>query len=187
MISRPVLFHRLPVLPSVRRRQKWVNMSEGEDNAVGLTESPIPEASHLSRAVCRRSMPITRCGLFCVHGPVASRCPGSWNPPFTTLLALLAFPDSLWRPWRESLVLLAIGPLGSWPISLTKSPQAAPKLLWTVCSALPGLSSSARRGGHRRSPASRINLLIGVESDPTPDQLQPVPERRNNRPDRDPL
>ena len=42
-------------------------------------------------------------------------------------------------------------------------------------------------GGHRRSPASRINLLIGVESDPTPDQLQPVPERRNNRPDRDPL
>ena len=63
----------------------------------------------------------------------------------------------------------------------------ATKLLGTVCFALPRVVFECQTGGHRRSLASRINLLIGEESDPTPDQLQPVPERRNNRPDRDPL
>ena len=75
-------------------------MSEGEDNAVVLIESPIPEASHLSRAecaVCRRSMPITRCGLVRVHGPVASRCPGSRNPPFSTSTPEAALALSLPR------------------------------------------------------------------------------------------
>ena len=74
-----------------------------------LIESPIPEASHLSRAecaVCRRSMPITRCGLVRVHGPVASRCPGSRNPPFSTSTPEAARALSLPR-------LLAIGPLGT--------------------------------------------------------------------------
>ena len=57
---------------------------DDDEGGVVLIEDEAPEDSAFSRSlcsVCHRSMPVTRLGLICVHGPVLNRCPGSQKPP----------------------------------------------------------------------------------------------------------
>ena len=172
-------------------------MADGNDDEgeAALIEDEAPEDSASScsqRTVCNRSMPVTRLGLICVHGPVLNHCPGSRKPPAcinTCQRGLHAGLQATQAPSEDP----EESPSPSRDLSARKLAEILNRVSsdgsessWDRLFCFPARCLRVPdRGGHRRSLASHTNQLIKEEADPT--FVQSAPNRRTGNFAHDPV
>ena len=147
-------------------------------------------SSNESCSVCRRTISLTTAGVLRLHGPVASRCPGSRRPP--SIHPASASPPPASRPCLPEIgssgqpaLLLSEAPLPpKCPVGIIKripraSREPAGVKLATILEAVSRDNDHAAwdrllrfcsrcfrappRGGHRRSLAMVINRQLSEE------------------------
>ena len=157
-----------------------------------------PSTSRAPCPGCRRLMPVTKAGLIRVHGPVSKRCTGFGRPPSLIeqtadceALSSLQCPPPTPHPIERYLAdppYIHTVPRRLSCKVLKRIPRAsrmpAANKLATILDDIVRRNDDAswdrlfrfcyrclrvlKRGGHRRSLAGEVNLLLRDEADPPP-------------------